>query len=207
MSAHACWSCKGPVDGTAFCPTCAAIQPPKPNENLFEFLGLPQGYEVDLQALEAACLRLQQQFHPDKFAVQADTARRFAMEYATRLNEAQQILKSPLQRAIYLLDVLGGEATTESGGSQDPMFLMEVMELREQLEDLDDEADDVWDRLEALKDEVGRLAGDEISDLTSAFAKQDGDADWMVVIARHIDRLRYHTKFLEEVDRFEERLF
>ncbi|ABK45550.1 co-chaperone Hsc20 [Magnetococcus marinus MC-1] len=207
MSLHACWSCKGPVEASAFCPTCGAIQPPQRDQSLFEFLGLPPSYGVDPQALEAACLRLQQQFHPDKFATQADTARRYAMEYATRLNEAKQILSAPLQRAIYLLEQLGGTASHASGGGQDPMFLMEVMELRERLEELDAESETVWDKLEALKHEVTALAEEEIAALSSGFAKQDGDPEWWVVLARHIDRLRYHTKFLEEVDRFEERLF
>nr|CRH04279.1 Putative hscB: Fe-S protein assembly co-chaperone Hsc [Candidatus Magnetococcus massalia] len=204
---RSCWSCKGPLESAFFCPTCEAIQPPDPAQDHFAFFELERGFEVDLERLESRFHELQQLFHPDRFAVESAKARRFSLEQATRLNEGRQTLQDPLLRAEYLLKLLAGDAEIDAKGAQDPAFLMEVIELRETLEELDPEADDIWDRIEALRDEVSALAAQEIEQLKGAFGRYDGDSQWHTVMARHTDRLRYHRKFLEEVDRLEERLF
>ncbi|OSM02407.1 putative co-chaperone Hsc20 [Magnetofaba australis IT-1] len=189
-----------------FCPTCNAIQPPNPKQDHFDFLGLPRGYEVDVAALESAGREWQQKLHPDRFAAKSATERRFSLEQATRLNDAMQALKDPLRRAEYLLSQSGvsrGEGT--GSGAQDPMFLMEVMELREALSEVDMDADDAMDRLDSLRDQVEQHADAEVEALRSAFA--DMASPDVEAASVHADRLRYHQRFLEEVDRMEEQLF
>lgn len=199
QTSHACWSCKGPARLDGFCPTCSALQPPDLRKNFFQLFDLPRAFVLDVAALELLYREAQRQVHPDKFAAKSSTERRLSMEYVTRLNEAYRTLKDELNRAVYLLELHGIHAGSEEGGAApaDPMFLMEVMELRERLEAAND-----FETLDALRGEVEGLEGGEVAALENAFSGEDLDA-----ARKHADRLRYHRRFLEELDRREESLF
>ncbi len=51
--------------------------------------------------------------------------RRLAMQWATRVNEAYQTLKSPGKRARYLLQLLGHDPQVESNTAMPADFLIE----------------------------------------------------------------------------------
>ncbi|MBF0589773.1 MAG: hypothetical protein HQL53_11665, partial [Magnetococcales bacterium] len=116
-------------------------------------------------------------------------------------------------RAAYLLTLLGRSGDDDRGGSghgaKDPMFLMMVMEQREALEAVDMAADDAADRLDAVRQEVDQRIVAEERAIAAAFAQYDDDPREEVLdtIAGLCDRLRYHNRFLEEVERKEEALF
>jgi curved DNA-binding protein CbpA len=69
----------------------------------FTLFGLPHVQALDLESLDNAFRAVQSQVHPDKHAHAAESDRRLAMQWATRINEAYQTLKSPGRRARYLL--------------------------------------------------------------------------------------------------------
>ncbi len=56
------------------------------------------------------------------------------MQQAARLNEAYQVLKDPLRRGRYLLELRGMDLDDQQQSLRDTEFLMEQMELREELE-------------------------------------------------------------------------
>ena len=56
------------------------------------------------------------------------------MEMTVRVNEAHRTLKSPVQRAAYLLGLNGVDVALESNTAMPRAFLMEQMDLRERLE-------------------------------------------------------------------------
>jgi len=56
------------------------------------------------------------------------------MQLATRVNEAYQILKSPLRRAVYILQLRGVDPEFETNTAMQPEFLMEQMSWRERIE-------------------------------------------------------------------------
>ena len=64
------------------------------SRNHFELFGLPARYRFDASTLDQAYRALQSQVHPDKHAHAAESDRRLAMQWATRINEAYQTLKS-----------------------------------------------------------------------------------------------------------------
>lgn len=118
--------------------------------NDFELLGLPQQFTLDLALLQQAWKALQQQAHPDKH-VHADAAtQRQAMQWAVRINEAYQRLKSPLSRAAYLCELRGHPIRAEDNTAMSGAFLMQQMQWREAL----DEAVDHEAALEELLQEV-----------------------------------------------------
>jgi len=107
-------------------------------QNHFELFQLPVRFDVDMEALNAAYHEVQGRVHPDKFAHAGDAEKRVAMQWATRANEAYQVLKHPLKRATYLCELNGVDLQTESNTSMPPAFLMQQMEWREALEEAQD---------------------------------------------------------------------
>ncbi len=114
----------------------------------FSLFGLPEHFEVDDDALNAAYRTVQSQAHPDRYAHAGDAERRVAMQWATRANEAYQTLRNPLKRATYLLHLRGIDVQAESNTAMPPAFLMQQMEWRESLSDAKAERD--IDALDAL---------------------------------------------------------
>lgn len=105
-------------------------------QNYFSFLGFPESYNIDLQALSARYLELQKTLHPDRFAHLSEREIRLSVQYTAYLNEAVTALKSPLGRAQYLLYLNGIDVISEISVKLDPAFLFEQMALRDDLEDI-----------------------------------------------------------------------
>ena len=60
-------------------------------------------YNVDLVQLQKVLQRLQLAVHPDKHSTKGDDIRQLAEQQSSRLNKAFSTLKSPLERAKYLV--------------------------------------------------------------------------------------------------------
>jgi molecular chaperone HscB len=97
----------------------------------FALFGLPRRQALDELELEKLYRDIQAQVHPDKHAHLADSDKRLAMQWATKVNEAYRTLKSPLKRGEYLLALLGHDPQIERNTAMPADFLMHQMELRE----------------------------------------------------------------------------
>lgn len=117
--------------------------------NDFELFELPPLFVQDRAVLDARWKALQMQVHPDRFASQGAAAQREAMQWALRVNEAYQRLKTPLARAAYLCELHGRTIDAEANTAMPAAFLMQQMAWREAL----DEARST-DAVEALAEEV-----------------------------------------------------
>ena len=124
----------------------------------------------------------QRAVHPDRFVNATDQERRLSMQQATLLNEGYQILKDPLRRGRYLLELLGYRFDDEHHTTSDAAFLMEQMEMREKLEavreqidplaELDSMSADVKSNMNNVADEFKRAyASDELDDAREAVRK------------------------------------
>ncbi|MBF0589846.1 MAG: Fe-S protein assembly co-chaperone HscB [Magnetococcales bacterium] len=208
---NACWSCKGPAGEGLFCAACQALQPPNLQQNYFQMLDHPPTFKVDRTRLETSYQALQQQLHPDRFATRTARERRFSMEHVTRLNEGYATLREPLARAGYLLQLHGRASGDEASGAAptDPMFLMETMELREALEAIDPAQPDADEKIDAMRQDMERRVEEEEQGMANAFEAHNNtqETTHLEKVAQHMDRLRYHNRFLEEVERLEEKLF
>lgn len=204
-----CWSCHGMVEGELFCPACRILQPPASGVDHFALFGLERQFEIHRERLDETYRAVQQQVHPDRFATRTATERRYAMEHVTRLNEAYRTLLSPLARAEYLLHLLGHPPHGEGKSTpSDPAFLMEVMELREQLEEVHPRAPDASLRLDRLRREVEQRLAGEIQEIAARLARATpGHMSDLTPIARMLDQTRFLQRFLEEVERKEEKIF
>ncbi|NGZ06802.1 MAG: Fe-S protein assembly co-chaperone HscB [Magnetococcales bacterium] len=198
-----CWSCRGPTPAGVQCTTCRALLPPAPDLDFFALFGLERAFELEMTTLETRHRTLQRQLHPDFFAQRSPTERRLSLEWTTRLNEGRQTLIDPVARAGYLLARLGWK---EQRLPPDPEFLEEVMELREALETVDPQATNALARLSSLKNLATTRLQAEMAQIANLFRtwQQTPDDAICLTIARLVDRMRYHRRYLEELDRLEE---
>lgn len=119
----------------------------------FERFDLPQTFDVDVALLDERYRDCQRAVHPDRFVNATDQERRLSMQQATLLNEGYQVLKDPLRRGRYLLELLGYRFDDERHTTSDAVFLMEQMELREALADVR-EADNAFVVLGEIQDRI-----------------------------------------------------
>lgn len=103
-------------------------------KNHFELLGLRPAFALDAVALERSYRDLQSRIHPDRHAHAGDAERRASMQWSTRVNEAYRTLKSPVQRAKYLLEMNGVDVQFETNTQMPTDFLLRQLALREALE-------------------------------------------------------------------------
>jgi molecular chaperone HscB len=157
----------------------------------FELFDIAPRYALDRDALDARWRAMQAEVHPDRFALDGPAARRVAMQWAVRVNEAYQRLKDPLRRAAYLCELHGAAIEAENNTAMPTDFLMQQMTWREAL----DEAVALRD-VEALADAVTqhrRLALERLE--TTLDAQHDFDA-----AARQVRALMFVERFAHDVD-------
>lgn len=116
-------------------------------KNHFELFGLTPAFALEAEPLERSYREIQSQIHPDRYAQAGDAERRASMQWTTRVNEAYRTLKSPVQRARYLLEMNGVDVQFETNTQMPAEFLVRQLELREALDEA--KAPDALDRLQA----------------------------------------------------------
>ncbi len=169
----------------------------------FELFGLPASVDLDVKALEQQHRELSLSAHPDRLPADADArARRLAAERTAALNEGVKVLRDPARRAFYLLELKGVKLDTEQAAAQLKMplpFLEEIMERREALEALKGRRE--LDGARALAVEIQSHHAAALDEAQRALR-----ADDVPTAAQALGRVRYYSRFLEEVDAFEEEL-
>ncbi|WJW76259.1 Fe-S protein assembly co-chaperone HscB [Thiohalobacter sp. IOR34] len=171
--------------------------------NYFELFALPEQFELDRAALDARYRELQRSVHPDRFASAGDQQRRLSMQLAARINEGYRVLKDPLARGRYLLELRGLESIDEQATHQDAAFLMEQMELREALEAVRDSADP----FAALNELLARIqAGSEAQTarLAALFAEQPEGVPEAAL--ETLQRMQFFRKLEQEAEELEAEL-
>lgn len=164
-------------------------------QNHFTLFALPESMALDSSLLDAAFHRVQNEVHPDRFASAGASAKRVAMQWATRVNEAYRILKEPLQRARYLCELHGVDLEVESNTRMPAAFLMAQLEWRELL----DEARAASDA-NALEQLHARLTA-EFRDETDQIAELIDHQHDFVAAAQAVRRLMFLDKTRDDVER------
>lgn len=163
-------------------------------QDYFALFGLPQAYALDAAALDAAFRHLQASVHPDKFSHLGEVEQRRAMQASSRVNEAYQVLRSPLRRAEYLLHLRGIDPALHTNTAMPPDFLLEQMELREAVEAAREAQD--TDSLDELRGAIKATMKQEYAFLNKEFAGFGGGTE----ASEAVRRLMFHEKLLEEID-------
>lgn len=158
----------------------------------FTLFGLPQQQAQARADIDARWKALQAQVHPDKFSHEGAAAQRLAMQWALRVNEAQQRLRDPLKRAAYLCELRGVPLRANENTRMPTSFLMEQMAWREAL----DEANGLTE-VEAIDAEV---LGRETALLAEVQRLLDIEND-AAAAAEQVRALMFIARFRADIDR------
>ena len=136
-----CRDCGGgaPIDAH-FCPQCTKILSLGRHGDYFMFMGLPRQLNLDAAELERRFRALSRQFHPDFFYNATPAERRASLERSSYLNDAYRMLRNPITRLQYLLQIEGlAPAGPAEATRQVPTGLLEeVFALNEELDEIRD---------------------------------------------------------------------
>ena len=166
-------------------------------QNYFQLFDLPLQFAVDLAQLGARYRQLQGELHPDRYASAPDYEQRVAVQYSALVNEAYAVLRKPLPRALYLLQLAGMSQEEISSQQIDGGFLIEQMELREKLEAMDGlvDPDPV---LEHLVKEISADITAHQGEFAQAYAAQE-----LPAAAGACVKMQYLEKILLEAEQIE----
>src|ERR1700681_2916532 len=136
ISSTTCWSCNAPTNAAAFCPACGKIQSLPANADYFTYFGLPRKLWMGMDGLEQKFLQLSWKLHPDNFVNTNEREREMSLQRSSRLNDAYRVLRDPVARVEYLLELEGMRKEGEHKQQAPPELLEEVFELNESLDEL-----------------------------------------------------------------------
>jgi molecular chaperone HscB len=158
----------------------------------FELFGLPRRFALDRAELDARRRALQAEVHPDRFATADPAARRAAMQWAVRVNEAYERLAEPVKRGAYLCELAGIPVGAEDNTAMPAEFLRQQMAWRESLEGADSRVD--VDEVERELQRERRLAHER---LAAAIDDRHDPAE----AAREVRALMFIERFAADVAR------
>jgi molecular chaperone HscB len=168
-------------------------------QNYFDIFSLPQRYGLDRGSLDTRYRDLQRSVHPDRFVSGSDQERRVSMQQAARINEAYQVLRNPLKRGRYLLELRGIHLDDRQGAHQDAGFLMQQMELRESLADVRQQDDP--------RSALDRLGGDieaRFRELEARLGEVlDADAGDAAEAAELVQKMQFFARLRDELQQLE----
>ncbi len=163
------------------------------SSDYYRIFNLPEDYQIDAELLQQRYRDIQRQCHPDRYAGKSAHEQRVAVQYAAAINQAYTVLSSPIQRALYLLERMGGNANSENATVSDMNFLARQIELRERLHSAEETADSPQ-ALETLGNEVAH----EFAQLQASFTQQYRHND--VQTATHtLAQMQFFSKLLDQL--------
>jgi molecular chaperone HscB len=114
----------------------APSQATNQSRDYFAVFGLPRKLWLEMPLLEEKFLQLSWKVHPDNFVNASDQERELSLKRSSELNDAYRILRDPLARVEYLLEIEGQRKEGETKQQAPPELLEEVFELNESLDEL-----------------------------------------------------------------------
>ena len=138
-------------------------------QNYFELFDLKTSFFVDDKALIKAYQEQVTRFHPDNFATKSQSEQLQALQNTSLVNSAYTTLKTPLNRASYLLNLEDVNPFDEKDTNMDANFLISQIELREQLENIKEQQDNL--ALDDFIERVQDFVKDNVVSISEAFTQ------------------------------------
>jgi len=160
------------------------------DDNDFTLFGLPERFALDRSDLDARWRRLQGSAHPDRHAAEGPAARRVAMQWSVRLNQAYRRLREPLTRAAYLCELRGAPIEGHNNTAMPAAFLHQQMAWREALDNAQSDAG-----LADLDLQVRSAERELLAQLATALDEQPAPA----LAAEHVRALMFVHRFCADL--------
>ena len=140
----------------------------------FALFDLPRKLWIEMAGLEQKFLQMSWKLHPDNFVNAPVEEQERSLKRSSEVNDAYRILRDPVARVEYLLEIEGARKEGEHKQQAPPELLEEVFELNESLDELREAKENGGD-LAALK---SRLESAE-----KGFQEKLGEVDEQLQIA------------------------
>jgi molecular chaperone HscB len=102
----------------------------------FAIFSLPRKLWIEMPGLEQKFLQLSWKLHPDNFVNSSADEQADSLKRSSALNDAYRVLRDPVARVEYLLEIEGARKEGEQKQQAPPELLEEVFELNESLDQL-----------------------------------------------------------------------
>ena len=160
----------------------------------FQLFDVPVSFEVDIDLVQQRYMDLQKAVHPDKFVNASAQEKRISMQQTSRINEAINTLKQPVDRALYLLKLKGIDINFENETTMDASFLMEQMEMREALSEVREKEDPLAE-LDRVGAETKVKTKNMMNDFSSCY-----EEDRLDEARELIRKMQFMQKAKKEID-------
>jgi len=161
-------------------------------QNYFELFDLETSFFISDSILKDSYRREIARFHPDKFASKTDSEKLQALQNTSLLNTAFESIKSPLNRASYLLKLEGVDPFDEKDTAMEHDFLTSQIELREELELIESKKE--TDQLEDFIDRIESHVQSKIEIISNAFK----DCNDVLEIKKDVRELKFYEQLAKE---------
>jgi len=190
-----CLKCSAELTSPVVCEGCHTLYPLPQRVDYFALLGLPRTYALDEAAVEERYLAVSRHIHPDYFGGASGEMQQLSIRLSAELNEAIKILRHPVLRAGYLLELCGG-ASAADDRTVPPNVLSETLMLREEIEEAQSGGD--ADELRRLRDSVDRRRAELIAQIADLAGKLPGASSADKTSLRHsINAVKYYDNMLD----------
>jgi molecular chaperone HscB len=163
----------------------------------YEALGLEPKLALDLEDLQKRFYERSRQWHPDKFSRAGTEDQQRSLDMTAVLNDAFRTLRNPVPRAEYFLSERGIHLSKDVP----PELLEEVFELNMALEEIRGGDDSARPQLDSARERFGAMQSEIDSELTVLFDRQDANENVLDKIAASLNRRRYISNLLRDVDK------
>jgi molecular chaperone HscB len=102
----------------------------------FALFDLPRKLWIEMSGLEQRFLQLSWKLHPDNFVNAPAEQQERSLKRSSEINDAYRVLRDPVARVEYLLEIEGARKEGEHKQQAPPELLEEVFELNESLDEL-----------------------------------------------------------------------
>jgi molecular chaperone HscB len=155
----------------------------------FQVFELEYKYDIDLKSINQKYLQLQKQLHPDKWLNSEKS--HLILLVSAHINDKYKCIKSPLLRAIELLEInkLNYNANEYNQFTSD--FLVQQMEYREQIENNSDNLE----QLQTIETQLLESQNLIIAKLVQVFANKD-----YIAACKLTKELAFYQKLNESVE-------
>ncbi|MDC1064869.1 Fe-S protein assembly co-chaperone HscB [Candidatus Pseudothioglobus singularis] len=161
-------------------------------QNYFELFDLETSFFISDSNLKDSYRREIARFHPDKYASKTDSEKLQALQNTSLLNTAFDSIKSPLNRASYLLKLDGIDPFDEKDTSMGHDFLISQIELREELEVIESKTDS--DQLEDFILRIESHIQSKVESISNAFQVNSDSLQ----IKKDVRELKFYEQLAKE---------
>jgi molecular chaperone HscB len=102
----------------------------------FALFDLPRKLWIEMSGLEQKFLQFSWKLHPDNFVNASPEEQERSLKRSSEVNDAYRVLRDPVARVEYLLEIEGARKEGEHKQQAPPELLEEVFELNESLDEL-----------------------------------------------------------------------